>query len=105
VPVLFHTGGALGIHPSELSPLGRFLDPFPDEKDPPTVSPVGIPCTEVRGRLDAPRFLGLSFRESLTTEVCLAHRPLAAPLGFSLLGYLSKCLDQDFARPPPSRFA
>ena len=24
VPVLFHTGGALGIHPSELSPRGRY---------------------------------------------------------------------------------
>jgi hypothetical protein len=92
------------------SPFGAFSSrkesqPFPDEKDPPTVPPVGIPCTEVWGRLDEPQFLGLSFRESLATEVCLAHRPLDAPLGFSLLGYLSECLGRDFARPPPSRFA
>ena len=92
------------------SPFGAFSSrkesqPFPDEKDPPTVPPVGIPCTEVWGRLDEPQFLGLSFRESLATEVCLAHRPLDAPLGFSLLGCLSKCLGRDFARPPLSRFA
>jgi hypothetical protein len=102
---LFHTGGALGIYPSELSPLGRNPTRLPDGKDPPTVPLTGIPCTEVRGRLGEPQFLGLSFRESLATEVCLAHRPLDAPLGFALLGYLGKCLGRDFARPPLSRFA
>jgi hypothetical protein len=32
VPVLFHTGSARGIHPSELSPLGRFPSRFRDRR-------------------------------------------------------------------------
>jgi hypothetical protein len=36
--------------------------------------------------------------------VGLARRPLAAPLGFPLLGSTRDSLDRDFARSPPSRF-
>jgi len=45
------------------------------------------------------------FRESLTNGMCLAHRPLAAPLGFCLLGFLVEGLDRDFARSPLTRFS
>jgi hypothetical protein len=38
-------------------------------------------------------------------NVCLAHRPLDAPLGFTLLGYSNECLGRDFARPPLPRFS
>jgi hypothetical protein len=37
-------------------------------------------------------------------NVCLARRPLEAPLGFSLLGFTRGNLDRDFARSPLSRF-
>jgi len=58
VPVLFHTGGARGINPSELPPRERRPKAFPPWKNPHTVSPVGIPSAEARGRLDRPQFLG-----------------------------------------------
>jgi hypothetical protein len=43
-PVLFHTGSAPGIHPSELSPLERY-PAVSGRKNPPTVSSLCIPCT------------------------------------------------------------
>jgi len=92
------------------SPFGAFSsrkvsNPFPGWKAPHTVSPDGIPSTEVRGRLDRPQFLGFrSSRESLATGMCLAHRPLAAPLGFLLPGFSVVRLDPDFARSPLTRF-
>jgi hypothetical protein len=62
--------------------------------NPHTVSLVCIPShTRCRGRLDKPRFLGFDpWRESLATDVCLAHRLLVAPLGFSLPGPLAEAL-------------
>jgi len=33
-PVLFHTGSAHGIHPSELSPLEKASEPFPPQTNP-----------------------------------------------------------------------
>jgi hypothetical protein len=43
VPVLFHTGGALGICPSELSPLGRFQPRFRDRWTHVPLNPSVIP--------------------------------------------------------------
>ncbi len=37
--------------------------------------------------------------------VCLARRPLEAPLGFSLPGFALDSLGRNFAQPPPTRFA
>jgi hypothetical protein len=37
--------------------------------------------------------------------VCLARRPLEAPLGFPLPGFSRDSLDRDFAQPPLARFA
>jgi hypothetical protein len=45
------------------------------------------------------------FQESLATDAGLARQPLAAPLGFTLLGLTTGSLVQDFAQTPPTRFA
>jgi hypothetical protein len=60
---------------------------------------------QATGRPDRPRFLGFNPYESpWRLDAGLAHQPLAAPLGFALLGYLSKSLDRDFSRSPLTRF-
>lgn len=41
----------------------------------------------------------------MATGAGLARRPLAAPLGFALLGHSGAGLDRDFARSPLTRFA
>jgi hypothetical protein len=49
---------------------------------------------------------GLSpVQESLASNPGLANHRLAAPLGFTLLGFSNEGLDQDFARSPLTRFA
>jgi len=45
------------------------------------------------------------FRESLATGAGLERQPLAAPLGFTLLGPLGDGLARGFTRTPPTRFA
>jgi hypothetical protein len=46
-----------------------------------------------RGRLDKPRFLGFDPSESpWRSDVCLIRRPLVAPLGLTLPGYLAEAL-------------
>jgi hypothetical protein len=45
------------------------------------------------------------FRESLAAGAGLERLPLAAPLGFTLLGPLGDGLARAFARTPPTRFA
>jgi hypothetical protein len=46
-----------------------------------------------RGRLDKPRFLGFDPSESSwQSDVCLIRRPLVAPLGLTLPGFLAKAL-------------
>jgi len=45
------------------------------------------------------------FRESLATGRGLARRPLAAPMGFALLGHPGVNLVEAFAPTPPTRFA
>jgi hypothetical protein len=86
------------------SPFGAFSsrkvsDPFPDQKNPHTVPPVGIPAPEGTGRLDRPRFLGCDPSESpWRSDALLAHPTLDAPLGFALLGPATKAL----ARISPS---
>jgi hypothetical protein len=88
VPVLFHTGGARGIHPSEPSltqgrrgvstptgPTYRF--------DLRVLSP-----PKRRAGLAGPRFLGFDPCESpCTTDACLARLPPVAPMGFALSGF------------------
>jgi hypothetical protein len=64
-----------------------------------------IPCAEAPGRLGRLRFLGFDpFRSPWRPCVGLVRRPLAAPLGFALLGFLHESLDRVFARSPLTRF-
>jgi hypothetical protein len=82
VPVLFHTGGALGIHPSELPPHARFPR-VSARKDPHTVFPAVVTAATAAGRPGRPRFLGFDPCESpWRPDAGLMRRPLAAPLGF-----------------------
>jgi hypothetical protein len=83
VPVLFHTGSAHGIHPSELSPLPRY--PERHRPDEPTYR---FACRfahrRATDRPGKPRFLGFNPRESpWRSNAGLGRQPLAAPLGFS----------------------
>jgi len=68
--------------------LPKGIRPFPSGRTHlPFHSPV-YPCTRRRrGRLGESRFLGFSpFWSPWRLDVCLAHRPLVAPLGFSFPG-------------------
>jgi len=86
VPVLFRTSGALGIHPSELSPSGRYPARFRVE-EPTYRFTCQYTCTEGTGRLDRPRFLGFDPSGSpWQPDMLLARQLLDAPLGFTPLG-------------------
>jgi hypothetical protein len=64
------------------------------------------PVPKHGGRLDRPRFLGCDpFESPWRPDACLVHRPLAAPLGLTLLRCSIEGLDRDFARSPLARFA
>jgi hypothetical protein len=63
MPALFRTGGALGVYPSELSPLTRYRR-VSTTMHPHTVSPVGAPTAEAASRPYRLRFLGFDPRES-----------------------------------------
>jgi hypothetical protein len=58
VPVLFHTGGARGIRPAELSPLGRYPPRFRGGRTHVPFLPPVIPSRAAMGRPSGPRFLG-----------------------------------------------
>jgi hypothetical protein len=58
------------------------------------------------GRLRRPRFLGFDpSRRPTTPGMCLAHREVATPLGFALLGFAREGLGRDSAQPPLTRFS
>jgi hypothetical protein len=88
-------------------PLSKGNRPFPARKNPHTVHSSVYPHTvKRRGRLDKLRFLGFGPSESpWRPGMCLARRPLVAPLGFALPGFTDRSLDRDFARPPLARFS
>lgn len=62
-PVFSHTGSALGIHPSELTPLTRYRA-VSSSMDPLTVFPAVASVAEATGRPGRPRFLGFDPREN-----------------------------------------
>jgi hypothetical protein len=65
-----------------------------------------FPPMESPGRPDRYRFLGFDPPESAwQPDEGLVRRLLATPLGFALLGFSGKSLDQDFARSPLTRLA
>jgi hypothetical protein len=78
--------------------LQKGIPPVSEQTDPPTVSPACIPFAEASGRLAGRSSWVVAFSKSLATHVCLAHRPLAAPLGFCLRGPFTETL----AEPSPS---
>jgi hypothetical protein len=90
VPVLFRTGSALGIHPSEVSCPGRFFG-LSAVKNPLTVSPaVSSAAESVR---PARRASVSGFTPSgiaLRPHSVLSRRPLAPPLGLPPLGLAAK---------------
>jgi hypothetical protein len=104
VPVFFRTGGAHGIHPSELSPRGRYSERFRPKG--PTYCFAGR-CSRRRsgGPAQQAAVPGLRpFRESLATAGLLTRQPLDAPLGFTLPGFYSGNLARAFTRSPLTRF-
>jgi hypothetical protein len=93
VPVLFRTGGALGINPSELSPHGRLPARFHAGRTHVPFLLSVIPPPEGSGPAQQAAASRLRpFRESLVTGTVLVHRRLAAPVGLTLLGLTAKAL-------------
>jgi hypothetical protein len=62
-PALSRAGSALGIHPSELTPLTRYRA-VSGSMNPLTVFPAVASVAETTGRPDRPRFLGFDPREN-----------------------------------------
>jgi hypothetical protein len=82
LPVLFRTGGAPGISPSELSPLERCAG-LSTRADPLAVLPGVAPSAEASGRTTGPRLLGFHpFESPLRPNARLTRQPPATPLGF-----------------------
>jgi len=105
VPVLFRTGSAHGIYPSELSPPERC--PVCYHPDEPTYR---FTCRCSRRRSVRPAqqasVSGLHpSRSPLRSDGGLARRSPDAPMGLALLGFSGRSLDRDFARSPLTRFA
>jgi hypothetical protein len=105
VPVLFRTGGAHGIHPSELTSQ-KASTAFPPQIHPPTVFPVVVPNAEATGRPDRPRFLGVHpFGRPWPSDTGLACPKQDTPLGFAPPGFARVGLERAFTRSPPSCFS
>jgi len=93
VPVLFRTGGALGINPSELSPLERLPTCLHADRTHMPFFLSVIPPPEGRGPAQQAAASGLQpFRESLAADTVLVRRPLDAPVGLTLLGLAARIL-------------
>jgi hypothetical protein len=105
VPVLFRTGSALGIHPSECSPLERY--PRYYHSDDPTYR---LTCRCSRRRSAGPAqqasVPGIQpFRESLAVGRGFSSPSAGYSPGFSPLQGIATRLVPAFARTPPSRFS
>jgi hypothetical protein len=101
VPVLFRTGSAPGIHPSEHFPLGRYPGCY--HPDAPTYRSTRR-CSRRRSvgpAQQAPVSGFRPFRESLATGKGLAHQPLDAPMGLRPSRVLDRRPDPGF-RPDSS---
>jgi hypothetical protein len=106
-PVLFRTGSAPGINPSELSPRGRYPACFRTGRTHiPFRSPVYLRTRRCEGRLDEPRFLGFDpTDESLATERVFSTPTAGCSLGLVPSKVSRGSLDRDSARSPLTRFA
>jgi hypothetical protein len=86
-------------------PLPQGIRCVSARKDPRTVSPAVATVAETTGRPGRPRFLGFDpCRSPWRLDAGLAHQPLAAPLGFALLGLANSSLGRTLTRPPLTRF-
>jgi hypothetical protein len=104
VPVLFHTGGAPGIRPSEHFPHDRYPGCY--HPDAPTYRSARRCSRRPKAmgrpkRASVPGFLPC--RESLAADKGLSSRPLDAPMGFRLLRLPGENLVRTFVRTPLSR--
>ena len=106
LPVLFHTGSAHGIRPSELSPPERYPPRFRGDEPTCRFSRRYSRPVAGKGRPNGPRLLGFHPSGSpWLPDGGLARRRLDAPLGFTLLGSPGRGLARAFTRAPPTRFA
>jgi hypothetical protein len=94
VPVLFRTGGAPGIHPSEVSSPDGSPQPF-DWNEPAYRWLSGISAAHASDRPEEPRFPGSHPPGiALSPHGDLSRWPLAPPLGFDPLGQPAKALSR-----------
>jgi hypothetical protein len=93
VSVLFHTDSALGIHPSELTPLARYQS-VSALMNPPTVFPALATVAGATGRPGKPRFLGFHPCESPWRSVrrIRASNRWMLPWVFPLPGFAAETL-------------
>jgi hypothetical protein len=87
-------------------PLPQGIRRVSARKHPLTVSPAVVTVAETTSRPGRPRFLGFDpYGSPWRLDAGLAHQPLAAPLGFPLLGLADSSLGRTLTRPPLTRFA
>jgi len=91
-PAFFRADSARGIRPSELPPSKRYSTRFRVEEPTYCLFPPVYPLPKHRAGWAGRSSWVLVFSKSLATYVCLARRPLAAPLGFCLRGPFTKTL-------------
>jgi hypothetical protein len=103
-PVLFHTSSALGIHPSELSPVERY-PAVSGRKNPPTVSSLCIPCALQCGAGWRDRsFWALTLSRVPDEPNVFSTRFAGCSPGFMPPEACHDDLGRDFAQPPLTRF-
>jgi len=105
VPVLFHTGGAHGIHPSEVSPPERSCRPFDRKRTHLPFSPRSISAARRRQTgLRGPGYRVHSSRECLAVTRSFNPAAAGASHGVRPSRVCCKSLDPDFSGPPLTRF-
>jgi hypothetical protein len=103
-PVLFHTGSAHGIHPSELVPSRRYPG-VSAGKDPPTVPPAVVPGRRSAGPARQAAVPGFHpCRKFRSPDGGFSTAAAESSLGVHPSRASREGLDQDFARSPLTRF-
>lgn len=101
----FVPAALMGFRPSKLSPLERYPRALPLGMNPRAVSFVVHLAACATSRPNEPRLPGFDPSESpLRPNVCLAHRPPAAPLGFLPSRAFPREPWRDSSRSPLTRF-
>jgi len=101
----FVPAALMGFRPSKLSPLERYPQALPLRMNPRAVSFVVHLAACATSRPNEPRLPGFDPSESPSRpNVCLAHRPPAAPLGFFPSRAFPREPWRDSSRSPLTRF-